>query len=282
MTASVRLDGVSFRYPTEERPAVSGLTLDLERGRITWIMGQLGAGCSTLLHVVAGLAPRLTGGTRGGTVLTLGVDPATVEGRRALAGRIGYVTASPHLQLSGLASTVAEEAAFGPANMAWPIERIRPAVADALATLGIAHLADRPPVALSGGELQRAVLASMLVLAPDLWLLDEPAAPLDGAGREVFTRLLRAEASRGATVVIASEEADLLCQVADRLLVLRGGRVVLDGPPAAILAGEPVWEAGAGSTAIAALAREARRIEPGLFEPPYPLTVEEGVARWSR
>ena len=280
MTGPTRLDRLGFGYPTGDRPALDALTLEFAAGEVTWLLGALGAGCSTLLQVLAGIAPRVTGGTRTGDVLTLGQDPATDAGRLALAGRVGYVTASPHLQLSGVASSVEEEVAFGPANLGWPRERIREAVGRALGAMEIPHLAGRAPGELSGGEVQRVVLASMLVLDPAIWLLDDPAAPLDVAGRAVVGRLFRSEAARGATLIVASEDADLLAPVSDRLLVLRQGRVVLDGPPAALLQGEEVWDAGAGSTSIAALAREVRTLAPDLAAPPYPLTVETGVSRW--
>ena len=147
----LRLEAVTFRYPTGDRLALDHLSIEANPGQITWLLGPLGAGCSTLLQVAAGLAPRITGGNREGRVSVLGVDPASEDGRRALAGRVGYVTAAPHLQLSGMTSSVWEEVAFGPANLGWPIERIRSAVASAMASLEIAHLAGRAPSTLSGG-----------------------------------------------------------------------------------------------------------------------------------
>lgn len=272
---------LSFSYPGAPVPAVRELSLTARAGELTWLFGALGAGCSTLLLLMAGLAPRVTGGRRDGTVAVNGVDPSEPAGVQALAGRLAYVTASPRMQLSGVAQTVHQEVAFAPANLGWPVERISAAVDEALAALGITHLADRDPATVSGGELQRVVLAAMLVLEPDAWLLDEPAAELDPAGRDQLLVLLRREAARGAAVIIASEDADGLAGVADRCILLDDGRVALDGPPREILTDDRVWELGAGSTTVAAVARTARSLtaSPPL-EPPYPLTVEEGIARW--
>ncbi len=279
------MSGVSLRYPAATRDALRDITLSVEAGGVTWLYGALGAGCSSLLLVAAGLAPRHTGGELSGRVSVLGVDPATEPGRRALAGRIGFVTADPVSQLSGVAATVWEEVAFAPANLGWPIERIGSAATDALVRLRIAHLRERDPATLSGGELQRVVIAAMLVLQPALWLLDEPASALDQGGRTRLGQLLAAEARRGAAVVVASEDADRMLAVAERLVVLDRGGVALDGPPAALLAGESIREHGAGSTAIAALARAAAAIvpseaPPAALQPPYPLTVSDGLARW--
>jgi energy-coupling factor transporter ATP-binding protein EcfA2 len=111
-----------------------------------------------------------------------------------------------------------------------------------------------------------------------VWLLDEPGSALDAAGRTTLAALLRAEAARGATVVVASEDADLMVGAASRLVLLRGGEVGFDGAPAAPLASEAIWADGPGSTSIAELARAAHRL--GGLPPPYPLTLDEAVARW--
>jgi energy-coupling factor transporter ATP-binding protein EcfA2 len=255
------------------------LSLEVRAGEITWLFGPLGAGCTTVLLVAAGLAPRHTGGSMEGTVSVLGHDPQSTE--TVLAGQIGFVTATPELQLSGIASTVWEEVAFTPANLGWPIERIRPAVDRALEELGVAHLASRKPGTLSGGELQRVVIASMSVLTPEVWLLDEPASALDASGRALAYELFRTQAGNGATILLASEDVEALALVADRLVVLRDGYPAMDGPPQRILAGDAIWDAGPGSTAVAELARAAgRMVESSHFAAPYPLTVEEGLARW--
>jgi energy-coupling factor transporter ATP-binding protein EcfA2 len=279
--AVVSLRDVGFRHPGAERPALDGVSLDFDAGRVHWLFGRLGAGCSTLLQVAAGLAPGHTGGELAGGVEVIGRDPRQPEARRALAGRIAYVTAVPGLQLSGVAATVFEEVAFAPANLGWPIERIRAAAAAALARFDAAHLADRDPATLSGGELQRVVLASMLALMPDLWLADEPASELDPTGRLRCYQVLREEAARGAAVVVASEDADGMVDTADRLVILAEGRVAADGAPRDLLAGDAVWTEGPGSTSVAALARAARAHgDAPALSPPHPLTVADGLARW--
>lgn len=267
---------VDFTYPGGESPALRRCSLTAARGAITWLTGALGAGTSTALLVAAGLAPRHTAGVRRGAVLALDRDPADPEGHAALRGRVALVLASPATQLSGIAETVEQEVAFAPANLGRPRERIHAGVATALTALEIRHLAARDPSTLSGGEMQRVVIASMLVLEPELWLLDEPTSALDEAGRLLVHRLLRVEAARGAAVVIASEDADGLRGVADRLLVFDLGAPVVEGSPDAILRGDPIWAAGAASTPIAALAHAAGTPAP------RPLSVEEGVALWSR
>lgn len=274
------LQQVTFRYPGADHDALTDMSLSCAPGTITWLYGALGAGCSTVLLVSYGLAPAFTGGTLTGSVHLLGTDVAT--GRAALRGRVAFVTAVPALQLSGIAETVWEEVAFAPANLGWPIARIRAAVDAALDRLEVAHLAGRHPAAVSGGELQRIVIASLLALAPDAWLLDEPGSALDSAGHGMMQDILREEARRGALVVIASEDPDAMASLADRLVLLRDGSVAAVGAPRTLLAGPDLVGGIPGGTSAAALARAAEALAPcDLLAPPYPITVEDAVARWA-
>lgn len=278
----VELTSVSLRYVDAAADALDNITLGIEGGAITWLHGAPGAGCSTLLLALGGHAPRFTGGAVRGQIRVLGADPQADDGRTALQGRVAYVTAVPALQLSGIAATVWEEVAFAPANLGWPIATIRTSVDRALDALGVRELSDRNPTELSGGELQRVVIAAVAVLEPAVWLLDEPATALDAGGRARLSDLMTAEARRGAAVVVATEDADAMAPVADRVIVLERGRPVLDGRPADVLAGDGVWDVGAGGTAYADIARKAGRLAESVrLRPPYPLELGAAVARWS-
>jgi energy-coupling factor transporter ATP-binding protein EcfA2 len=213
----------------------------------------VGAGTSTLLLVAGGFAPRLTGGALAGA-------------RRADAARVGIVFATPWTQLTGLASTVRAEAAFGPASLGWPREEIGALVDRALRDLGVAHLVGRDPATLSGGELQRVVVASVLAMEPELLVLDDPAAELDPAGADALYELLPAIAGRGAAVLVATPDVERLVRAAGRVVVLEEGRVAREGPPAAVL----------DDTDVARIARLA-----GCPAPP-PLDVPAVLARMVR
>lgn len=276
---TVRFDGVSFTYPGAAEPALRELSMSFEVGQVTWLFGRLGAGASTLLLVSGGFAPVLTGGERKGSVRIGAADPGDVASRAALAGRIAYVSAQPHLQLSGLAETVFAEVAFAPANLGWARERIETEVRRALARVDAGQLADRVPGELSGGELQRVVLAAMLVLTPEVWLLDEPASALDPAARAGAYALIREEARRGAAVIIATEDADGVLDVADRIIVLDRGRVAFDGVPGEVLASDASWREGVGSTTVGELWRAAMERTPKMARGGVPLTLTTATAR---
>ncbi len=222
MSALLRLERCSYRYPGAAAPALAHVTLALERGEVVLVAGAVGAGASTLLLVAGGYAPRLLGGT--------------LEGVRAIeARRPAIVFATPWTQVTGLFQTVRGEVAFGPASFALPRERVMALTADALEALGAPHLAGRDPSTLSGGELQRVIVAGALAMEPDLLLLDDPAAELDPAGADALYALLARLAARGVTVLVATPDLARGARVASRALVLEGGSGVRDGPPGRVL-----------------------------------------------
>lgn len=270
---SVVLGEVTFRYPGSDAPALDGASLSADGG-VTLVTGALGAGASTLLLVAAGSAPHVTGGERRGVVRTLDHDPATSAGRAALAGRVGLLLSTPWTQLSGLATTVWDEVAFGPANLGWDRGRVGKAVDRVLGRFHLAALGARDPRTLSGGELARLMLAATVVMEPDVYLFDEPTLELDPAGAAEVTQLLPALA-RHATVLVASADVDRLAPVADRAVLLERGRVVADGAPAEVLGDPRAVVAGCGTT-VAEIARAA-----GLAAP-YPLTVAAALRRVGR
>ncbi|HEY6807675.1 MAG TPA: ABC transporter ATP-binding protein, partial [Gemmatimonadales bacterium] len=180
---------MTYHYPATSRPALAGLDLAVGDGEIVALIGQVGAGASTTLLVAAGLAPRVVGGTLAGAV--------TLDGRAAI------VLPAPWTQVSGMAFTVRDEVAFGPANLGWPRERIATAVERVLGALDIAALADRDPATLSGGELQRVIIAGILAVEPDLLLLDEFTAELDPSGAEAaWSVVTRTARERGTAVLV--------------------------------------------------------------------------------
>lgn len=255
---SLAFDAVSFWYPATATPALTDVSLDVSAGEIVALVGKAGAGASTALLVAADLAPRVTGGRLAGRVR-----------RRA---RSGLVSPTPWTQLSGMAFTVWDEVAFGPANLGWPGHEIARHVERAITRLELASLATRDPATLSGGELQRVIVAGILAMDPDLLLLDEPTAELDPEGARLLWRLVRLIAGEGKAILLATSDLDVLPDVADRVVWLDDGTVRAIGSPD-LLAEQAACADGVATT-VAGVWRAA-----GLAAP-YPLTVADAVRRW--
>jgi energy-coupling factor transporter ATP-binding protein EcfA2 len=212
----LRLERATFRYAGSVAPALVEATLEVRAGELVALAGRPGSGTSTLLLVAGGYAPRLVGGT--------------LEGSRDIgARRPAIVFATPWTQLTGLCHTVFAEVAFGPASHGLSVQHIREITALQLARLGIEHLAARDPATLSGGELQRTIVAAALALEPDLLLLDDPGAELDPAAADAMYELFATLAAQGVGVMVATPDTQRASRVASRAVVLEGGRIVHDG-----------------------------------------------------
>jgi energy-coupling factor transporter ATP-binding protein EcfA2 len=232
------VERLTFAYPSAQ-PALVDVSLELGRGERIALLGPSGSGKSTLLRALAGLVPHFHGGRFSGRVEVAGLDTRRT-GPAELAGTVATVFQDPEDQI--VMARARNEVAFGLEKAGAPPSRIWPRAEDALAAVGALHLADRRTHELSGGELQRVCLASALALRPELLLLDEPTSQLDPAGAE---RFLDAVAALGATVVLSEQRVERALRLADRVLFIEGGRLLLDASTAVALdwlsSERPAW-----------------------------------------
>ena len=217
---AVCCERVSFSYPGSERPALSGISLELRRGEYVGVVGPNGGGKSTLVRLLNGLLR-----PDSGRVEVSGHDPATepFEVRRHL----GVLFQNPENGL--VAPFVEDDVAFGLENLGVPREEMRERVAGAIRAVGLEGYERREPHTLSGGEKQRVALAGLLAVEPEILVLDEPTSMLDAAGRgEILERLeaLRAEK----TILHVTHHLEELIN-ADRILVFNGGELVANESP---------------------------------------------------
>jgi energy-coupling factor transport system ATP-binding protein len=227
----IRLDEVSFRYRAAGlagAPALSGVTLHIPRGQTVGLLGASGSGRSTLANLLNGTIPHLVRGEMEGRVL---IDGENIARRRPrdLAGRIGLVFQDFEAQL--FSTNAALEVAFGPENLGVPRAEIVRRVDECLRLVKLERLRHKAPAALSGGQKQRLALASVLALHPEILILDEPTSDLDPAGRRDLMEAVAAlKRAHPPTLILIDPETDELGWL-DRVLVLDGGRIALDGSP---------------------------------------------------
>lgn len=208
------------------RRIIDGVTFRSRAGEITALVGVNGAGKSTVLHAIAGLLPS------SGTITV----PPEASGVRP-----GYVFQNPEHQF--LTDRVVDELAFGPHLLGWPASRIRSAVDDRLARFGLTDLSDRNPFLLSGGQKRRLSVACALITEPRLLLLDEPTYGQDHHNAAEIMTLLRDLRDDGTTVLLVSHDLQLVAEHADQVVVLRDGRVVVEGTVPNVLGNREVVEA---------------------------------------
>ena len=269
---------VSYSSPQAAQPALKDINLAIADGTLLAIVGANGAGKTTLCAAIAGFVPHHFRGELSGKVWVDGIDTAAVT-LAQLSQQVGFVFQNPFNQLSGARLTVAEEVAFGLENLGVPHADMPARVAAALDLVGLAALADRSPYSLSGGEMQRLALASIMVMQPRVLVLDEPAAQLDPLGaQQLFAAVRALVEAQQITVVLAEHNVEHVAHFADRVLALDNGAVVLDGPPAQVLSSERLPGIGvrvSRYTQAARAARDAGRWPAGAL---LPITLEDAVA----
>jgi len=225
--AAIELTGIQKRYGPAV--ALAGVSLSVARGEFVALVGGSGSGKTTLLKTVNGLIVPDAGAVR-----VLGED-ADAGPPHALRRKIGYVFQEvglfPHF-------TVAENIAVTPKLLAWEAGRTAARVAELLGLVDLPlELKDRPPAALSGGQRQRVGVARALAAEPALMLMDEPFGALDPITRDQLGGDYRALHERlGLTTVMVTHDMGEAVLLADRIVVLREGRVVADGKPAELIA----------------------------------------------
>ncbi len=227
-------------YSYNEVAALNGLMLSIEKGQRVAILGANGSGKSTLLRLLDGLYF-----PDSGTISAFGgpLTEAHLQDEKfsfAFRRRVAFVFQNPDVQLFN--PTVFDEVAFGPLQLRWPKEEIRRRVAEMLETMEISHLKDRSPHRLSGGEKKRVALASVLILDPEVLLLDEPTAALDPKSQSQVIDFLVGWGGGAKTVVTATHDLDIVEDIADRCYVFQHGRVMAEGRPAEILHDEALLE----------------------------------------
>jgi len=222
----VQVRDLCYTYP-DGTEALKGISFRIEHGCAVGLVGANGAGKSTLLLHLNGYLPATSG------EIQVGDRRLTSETAVATRRAVGMVFQDPDDQL--FMPTVAEDIAFGPLNAGLPSDQIESMVASALARVGMTHVRQRPPYRLSAGEKRAVAIATALVMAPDILVVDEPSSNLDPRARRRLIEMLQSFAH---TRIIATHDLELVAEVCSRVIVLDGGKVVADGPTGEILNNE--------------------------------------------
>ncbi len=252
------LNDVTFEYEGGVT-ALHNLNLTARRGEFIVVLGANGAGKSTLCYLLSGIVPHIYGGKRSGDLEVAGRDPWE-DPPYVTAQRCGVLLQDPEVQL--FMPTLRTEVAFGPANLGVSREEILQRIQETLALVRLEGLEQRNPRDLSGGQKQRAALAAVLALHPQVLVLDEPTSQLDPLGRwEVVQALHNLKSRRDVTILMTTHETDDVLDLADQVIVLKEGRIVVAGTSEeAFTSPERLEEAGVKTpTLIHALAHFQRQ-----------------------
>jgi biotin transport system ATP-binding protein len=225
MPSIIEIENLTHRF-ADGTLGLDGVSLRIEAGSFVVIAGANGSGKTTLLRHLNGLLLPTAGSVR--------VAGHAVRGNLVrVRSLVGMMFQDADSQIVG--ETVAEDVAFGPENLRLPRPEVERRVAAAMAATELAHLAERRSHHLSGGEKRRLAIAGILAMQPEVIVFDEPFSSLDYPGVQQVLGQIVALHRSGQTILLTTHDLDKVIAHADRLVVLRAGRVARDGPPAEVL-----------------------------------------------
>ncbi len=267
------VENLKYRYPHTQKLALDGLSFSVEKGEFIGIVGENGAGKSTLSQAVIGLVPQFYKGAYGGRVLVDGLEAGKTPVSE-MCRKVGLVFQNPFNQLSGARDTVFEEVAFGMQNLG--VERIemKRRAEETLKLLDIWQYRDRNPFDLSGGQMQRVAIASILVMQPDVVILDEPTSQLDPRGSEEVFAAVEQLARKGITILMIEQKIEKMAAYCDRILLLHRGKQIAFDTPEKIFSMENVEAYGIEPPAFT---RICKKLGKKLDDGTYPVTAEEAA-----
>lgn len=226
---AIKIENLTFFYNSDEEgrapeDVLSNVSLNIKKGSFIAVLGHNGSGKSTLArHLNALLLPK------GGAVTVFGMDTKDEELTLEIRRRVGMVFQNPDNQI--VSNVVEEDVAFAPENLGIPTPEIRARVDEALKTVGMYEFRTHAPHLLSGGQKQRIAIAGVLAMRPKCVVFDEPTAMLDPQGRrDVMAIIGRMKNEMGSTVILITHHMEEAA-MADTVVVMSDGKIVMDGAP---------------------------------------------------
>lgn len=252
--AIIKVKGLKYRYPDTEKLALDDISLQINKSEFIGIIGKNTSGKSTLCFALAGLVPHFFKGAYGGEVIIDGLSVKEAEIYQ-MAEKVGLVFENPFSQMTGSKFTVFEEIAFGLENMGLSREEMIERVKESLELLNITALKNKNPFDLSGGQMQRVAIASVLAMKPDILILDEPTSQLDPKGTEEVYQVVENLTKLGITIILAEQKMEKIAAYADRILLLHEGKLIDFTKPEEIFSRQDLEDYGVESPIVTQLAK---------------------------
>lgn len=270
---AVKVEQLFFTYE-DGTEALKGVDLEIRRGERIAVMGSNGSGKSTLfLHLNGVLKPKH------GQVFICGAPiDYSRKGLLDVRRKVGIVFQDPDSQL--FSANVTQEISFGPFNLGLPEEQVRKMVDQVIEEMEITPFRDKPTHFLSGGQKKRVSIADILVMDPEIILLDEPASSLDPKHARMIDGMIDDLSARGITVILSTHDVERALIWADRIILLHDGRVIGEGTPEEIFSQEELLaKTNLEKPAILSLYETLKDLELLEQNGPAPHTVSELTAQ---
>ena len=266
----IEIKNFSYKYPLEDKNVLENLNLKIETGEFWAIVGKNGSGKTTFCNALRRFVPDFYKGEVTGKIVIDGKNLKDFNPKE-LVTKVGFVFQNPFTQISGVKDTVFEEIAYGLENLAVEKEKIIKRVNETLKLLEIEHLKDKNPQEMSGGQKQRVALASIIVMDPEILVIDEPTSQLDPKGTQDIFKIINIMAKKGKTIILVEHKLELIAEYAEKIVVLDEGKIILSGDKKEILNNKLLEEKGIGMPQYSKLFYELIKVGKAKFEE-FPIT----------
>ncbi len=270
--AEIVIDHLKYRYPGSTKLALDDISFQVKPGEFIGIIGRNESGKSSLCQAIAGLIPNFYKGAYGGKVFVDKVEVKMVEVDE-LCQKVGIIFQNPFNQVTGSKLTVYEEISFGLENMGVPKEEMIKRIDEAMELLDIDKYRDRYPFDLSGGQMQRMAIASIIAMKPEVIILDEPTSQLDPQGREEVFQAVQKLSKQGITIIMVEHNMEKIAAYSDRVVLLNDGKLIAIDIPQIIFSRDDLSEYGVEPPVFTQICRKLnlKNEETGC----YPVTLKE-------
>lgn len=274
MKKIIEFKDYSWRYLDAQRPALNEINLEINQGEFIGIIGANGGGKTTLSYSINGLIPGQYHGIKRGEVLVLGKEVEDYD-TGALQHIVGMVFSDPEAQFTAM--TVEDELVFGLENLGMTLSEITERLNWVVELTDLASLLTKPPYELSGGQKQRVAVGAVLAMTPDVMIFDEPTSMLDPISRKrVFDVLEETKREKNNTIIVVEHSLEQLVPLADRIMLLDNGELVLFEETHAFFEQMPMLlERGINPPGV--LAFFQKLVDGNHYAGKLPLTVKEGA-----
>ncbi|GAA0485778.1 ATP-binding cassette domain-containing protein [Salinibacillus aidingensis] len=255
----IRVNNLDYMYPINDgEKALKNVSLSIREGKLYAVIGKNGTGKTTLCNVLRGFIPHFHKGSLEGEVVVEGKDIRHWT-MSELAKNIGFIFQNPFTQISGVKDTVFGEIAYGLENLGVEVPEIKKRVKQVIQLLNIEELADKNPYELSGGQKQRVAFAAVIVMDPDILVIDEPTSQLDPKGTRDIFDMIKWMKEQGKTIILVEHKLELIAEHADYLFVMNDGRIITEGNVEDVLSNPALIDYEAGLPQYARLGIELNK-----------------------
>lgn len=266
------VENLKYKYPLTDKLALDGISFKVEQGEFIGIIGKNSSGKSTLCQALVGLIPHFYKGAYGGKVFVCNMEVLN-SSISDIVKRVGLVFQNPFTQITGSKLSVYEEISFGLENLGISRNEMINRIDYSLKLLDIYKYKDKNPFELSGGQMQRVAIASIISMNPEIIILDEPTSQLDPQGSEEVYKAIQKLSLEGKTVIMVDHKMEKIAQYASKVMLLSDGKIVDFDIPQKVFSRDDLESYGVTAPVYTKICRglNLKDKDTGF----YPITLEE-------